>query len=229
MIDTDHNGTKSVTIAGAVTLSFDDGWRSIYENAFPILQQSSIAATHYIISGYLDNSQYPHYMNLGQVRELERAGHEIGCHTVSHRHLLQEPVSLVESEVFLSKAFLSGRGFQVTTFAYPYGEYDDRVLDVVRRAGFSGARGVGRGYNDGSTDKLLLNVQPVKSSTTAREVVGWIEKAVADKTWLILMFHQVDYESREWSTTPEILREIVDFIKNQNVSTVTVNEGLGVL
>ena len=37
---------------GAVSFTFDDGWRSVYENAFPILEAAGVRATHYIVSGY---------------------------------------------------------------------------------------------------------------------------------------------------------------------------------
>jgi peptidoglycan/xylan/chitin deacetylase (PgdA/CDA1 family) len=93
----------------------------------PILRRFSVVATHYVITGYLDDSQYPHYMNLERVSEVERAGHEIGCHTVSHRHLPRELESLVEAEVSLSKESLFDHGFRVTSFAYPYGEYEAAI------------------------------------------------------------------------------------------------------
>src|SRR5258705_10567003 len=108
-----HNDSK---LSGAVTLSFDDGWKSVYENAFPLLEQAGIKATHYIVSGYLDDSQFPLYMNTRDIRELNRMGHEIGCHTSSHRHLPRESDRIIESEVRLSLEYLRELKVQIETF-----------------------------------------------------------------------------------------------------------------
>jgi peptidoglycan/xylan/chitin deacetylase (PgdA/CDA1 family) len=212
-----------------VTLTFDDGWRSVYENAFPILDRTGIKATHYIISGCLDDAQFPAYMNAEQVTDLSRRGHEIGCHTAGHKHLPQETDSIIESEVVLSLKYLRNLGIPVDTFAYPYGEYDERVLTTVGGAGFLGARSILRGFNDQSTDRFLLECQAVKVSTRLPEVIAWIESARAQDKWLILMFHQIDEEGREWSSRPEMLAEIVKHLQEHRVRTITVREGLRAL
>jgi peptidoglycan/xylan/chitin deacetylase (PgdA/CDA1 family) len=211
---------------GGITLTFDDGWRSIYDNAFPILRRAGIKATYYIVSGYLDASQFPLYMSIDHVRELYRARHEVGCHSVSHRHLPQEPDALVESEIVCSKQFLSRCGFNAETFAYPFGEYDERVIATVTRAGFIGARSIQKGFNDSSTDPMLLRIQAVKVNTKLSEVIAWINLARSQDKWLILMFHQIDEEGREWSARPETLEQIVGEIQRRSVKTVTVAEGL---
>jgi peptidoglycan/xylan/chitin deacetylase (PgdA/CDA1 family) len=211
---------------GAVTLSFDDGWKSIYDNGFPILKRAGFKATHYIVSGYLDESQFALYMHMEEVKELELAGHEIGCHSVSHRHLPQEPFNLIQGEVVLAKKYLANHGITSETFAYPYGEFDDCVVDVVKTAGFRGARCTERGFNDEMTDPFLLKVQAVKVSTQLFEVVEWLDQAIAENKWLILMFHQIDTEGREWSCRPEMLQNIVDEIARRGIRPVTVREML---
>jgi len=50
-------------------------------------------------------------------------------------------------------------------FAYPFGEYDKRVISTVKQPGFSGARSVIRGFNDRTTDHYLLRCQAVKVTT----------------------------------------------------------------
>jgi peptidoglycan/xylan/chitin deacetylase (PgdA/CDA1 family) len=210
-------------------LSFDDGWKSIYDNAFPLLQKARVKSTHYIVSGYLDAMQFPHYVNIEHIVDLQQAGHEIGCHTVSHRHLPQEPDALIRDEIVLSKTYLERLSVHVATFAYPYGEYDKRVVATVKDAGFECARSTIRGFNDTQTERFLLKVQAVKSSTNFDEITAWINRALEDGTWLILMFHQIDYGGREWSTTPEMLASILDYLNGKNAKTVTVSEGIKML
>ena len=211
---------------GLVTLSFDDGWKCIYDNAFPLLEKAGVKSTHYIITGYLDAVQMPQYMNAEHILALQKAGHEIGCHTVAHKHLPVEPDELIRDEINLSKAYLQKLDINAESFAYPYGEYDDRVVQVVKDAGFLCARSTIRGFNDQDTDPLLLKVQAVKVDTKVSEVSSWIDQALKDKTWLILMFHQIDHGGREWSTTPEILSEILDYINLKQIQPVTVSDGM---
>ena len=54
---------------GAVSLSFDDGWRCSYEQGLPILDEAQLPSTHYIISGCLDDQQFPRYMNVDHLRD----------------------------------------------------------------------------------------------------------------------------------------------------------------
>jgi peptidoglycan/xylan/chitin deacetylase (PgdA/CDA1 family) len=209
-----------------ISLSFDDGWKVTYENASPLFRECGVKTSHYIISGTLDDEQFPRYMNLDQVRQLEKEGHEIGCHTVSHKHLLDESQSIIEEEIFLSLKYLRNQGLHIETFAYPYGQYDDRVLDVAEKAEFKGARSTIPGFNDKRTDPFLLKCQAVKVDTKLAEIVEWIDHARTHKVWLILMFHQIDHEGRAWSTTPEVLKEILDYIKESKLKVVTVRDGL---
>src|SRR3989449_7726027 len=84
---------------GAVSLSFDDGWRCSYEQGLPILDEMQLPSTHYIISGCLDDQQFPRYMNVDHLRDLTARGHEIGCHTASHKRLPTETQRIIEEEI----------------------------------------------------------------------------------------------------------------------------------
>jgi hypothetical protein len=100
------------------------------------------------------------------------------------------------------------------------------VLTAVKTAGFKGARSVIRGFNDESTEKFLLRTQAVKATTSVSDVIEWVEYARNQSKWLILMFHQIDWEGREWSARPETLAKIVNHLENHDVKTITVRQGL---
>ena len=210
---------------GLISLSFDDGWRSVYDNAFPVLKRAGLAGTFYIVTGYLDSEQLPLYLNFDHVRELYDAQHEIGCHTVSHRHLPQEPDALVESEIRCSRHWLLKRGIDVKTFAYPFGEFDERIVTAVKGAGFIAARSIIDGFNNYSTNPLLLETKAVQVHTTVSDVRDWIQYAEKQRVWLILTFHQIDEEGRSWSTKPQTFVEIVKEVQESGLATVTVAEG----
>jgi peptidoglycan/xylan/chitin deacetylase (PgdA/CDA1 family) len=165
-------------------------------------------------------------MNAEQVQDLAKRGHEIGCHTASHKHLPEETETLIKEEVVLSKKYLEKLVGPVETFAYPWGEYDDRVFEVVKQAGFRGARSVYEGFNDATADLFLLKCKAVMVKTSVSEVRAWIDFARKNEVWLILMFHQIDHEGRAWSSAPETLKEIVDYLLDTKIAMITVQEGI---
>jgi len=60
-------------------------------------------------------------------------------------------------------------------------------------------------------------------------VIDWIQSARTLDKWLILMFHQIDEEGRAWSARPEMLAEVVKYLRENDVHTMTVREGLKAL
>jgi len=88
----------------------------------------------------LGGDQVPDFarvMSWEQVRELERAGHEIGSHSLSHPLLAELPDARVKHEVEDSRRQLSEAiGAPVHSFCYPGGSYDARVIAAVRSAGY---------------------------------------------------------------------------------------------
>lgn len=146
-IDTPPPGRREFAV------TFDDGYRDNHAYAAPILRRLGVPATFLISTGYLDDQRpfpwraarmslddemgFP--LRRSQVRELARTGFEIGSHTVSHPHLTHLSDEQVLGELQGSKRQieeLSGRACHF--MAYPFGSIDARVVEVVRRAGFSG-------------------------------------------------------------------------------------------
>ncbi|QLA20738.1 polysaccharide deacetylase family protein [Desulfolutivibrio sulfoxidireducens] len=76
--------------AGMLTLTFDDGLRSVHSHAFPILQQYGIPATTGIIAARLKRGD-DDFMSVPQVRELVQAGWEVASHGLTHRRPVDIP------------------------------------------------------------------------------------------------------------------------------------------
>lgn len=220
-----ENGSASLS-QGAVSLNFDDGWLSSYEQAYPLLQKSGLKATYYIFTDALnDPSQY---MAIGQVAQLQAAGNEIGCHSKSHADLTQISPSQLSDEINGAKTYLASQGILTTTFAYPYGSYSATVQDAIKQAGFSAARSSNTGYNSKGSGAYNLSIQSVENTTTLEQIKGWINSAKNEKTWLILLFHKVlsDTAGEQYATTPQTLQGIADYLKAQNVPVITNAKGV---
>lgn len=133
----------------SVVITIDDGYRDTYEIARPILRRHGFSATLYPVSGRLSEgndwddggaaSGRP-LLSPGQLREMRGEGFEVGAHTRTHRSLAGLPPEESADEVERSRRDLEEvLGEPVATFAYPYGELDEEAVEIVGRAGFSGA------------------------------------------------------------------------------------------
>lgn len=138
-----------------IVLTFDDGYRDFYTDAYPILKKYNVKATQYVISGFLDR---PNYMLTSQVQELAKNGLiEIGAHTVDHLWLKGLPSSTVSFEINQSKKQLEDIiKKSVVSFAYPYGAFDTQAIDTVMNAGFSSAVTTVLGIDQPQSNKFFL-------------------------------------------------------------------------
>jgi peptidoglycan/xylan/chitin deacetylase (PgdA/CDA1 family) len=214
-----------------VSLVFDDGWTSQYQNAVPILNSAGIRGTFAIMPNYMFDADISantnlYYINTAQTQNLASMGHEIASHTLSHADLTSLDYVTMADEVVRSRSLLQWAGlWSVTTMIYPYGSYSPSVQDVVRNAWYTTARMVNPGYSASYTDRYALSTQSVNVDTPLWQVQEWINTARANNEWLILTFHQIDYSRSPYSSTPETLQGIVDSIRQVGITPVTVREG----
>lgn len=210
----------------AVSISIDDGWKSAITAAFPILQKHALPATFFIVTEFLPDSHFPHYLNAGDLAVLNQAGHEIGAHTHTHRHLPQLAAEEYREEILRSKIELEKLGLYPISFAYPYGEYTDHIIGMVEQLGFRGAKSVIHGLNATGTDPYRLCHQGVHADTPFEEIAKWIDEANDQNSWLILTFHQIDRQGRQYSTTPEMFDRVCSYLKRKNIPVKTIGEVL---
>lgn len=127
-------------------LTFDDAYVSVYETAFPLLQQYDWPFTIFVPSGLI-GSNAGLYASWDQLREMGEAGATLANHSVNHAYLLErlqgedENVWLnrIEQEVVQAEQqILQQTGQSHKLHAYPYGEYDTRIQQLVERLGYIG-------------------------------------------------------------------------------------------
>ncbi len=211
-----------------VSLDFDDGWLSTYQNALPILSAAGMKSTQYIISGSLTD---PQYANATQILAMQSQGHEIGSHSKTHPYLTTLDVPQMQDEIAGSKSTLESLGVNsIRSFDYPYGDWNNPVVQVVQQSGYLGARTVETGFNYRDGNPLLLKVQAVNSDTSVAQVEQWIDQAAAQNTWLILIFHKIqnsgDDTSDVYWTSLGNLQQIVDYLASKSAKVVTASEGI---
>ncbi|MCQ9377385.1 polysaccharide deacetylase family protein [Methyloversatilis sp. XJ19-49] len=149
-----HTVTQSEMLAGgpalqprSVAITFDDGYAdNLY--AMESLRSRGMRGTWFIASGSIgrtpqwteEGQPRGRMLDTGELRAMQQMGIEIGAHSVSHRRLTLLNADELRSEVSDSRSVLEDLlGQSVSSFAYPYGEYDERCTEAVRSAGYSSA------------------------------------------------------------------------------------------
>ena len=156
-----------------ILLTFDDGYRDFYTDAYPILKKYQVKATQYVISGFLG---YQNHLLKGQLQEIAQDGLvEIGAHTVHHVWLKGQLFKTVADEIFQSKASLEKLiNKPVVSFAYPFGAFDQQVRETVRNFGFSSALSTIPGAEQKQENKYFLyRLRP--GGRTGKTLLAWLE------------------------------------------------------
>jgi peptidoglycan/xylan/chitin deacetylase (PgdA/CDA1 family) len=132
-----------------IILTFDDGYADFYTTALPALRCHGFTATLYVTTGFVggtsrwlaanEDTTRP-MLTWTQLAEINAHGIECGAHSHTHPPLDMLPLEAVSEEIVRSKNLLEEHlGQAVTSFAYPFGYYSDRVQQIVREAGFTSA------------------------------------------------------------------------------------------
>jgi len=247
-----------ITASGFVSIDFDDGYQSMYDNGLPIFDAAGIRTTQYIITGNTLGGTIVNpdlgpvgigndgYLTWAEVQSMAANGHEIGAHTRTHQSLSTlctvpacSVADTLTNEINGSKADLIAQGFNPLTFAYPYGDYGYPYSTVglaVQSAGFFGARDSDQGYNGPASGNgaimpfyVWCEAGETDMNTTLAMLTGYIDYAVANKLWLVLLFHRVDDNTPDdvaTSISSTILQGVATHIVTNNINTVTNYEGL---
>jgi peptidoglycan/xylan/chitin deacetylase (PgdA/CDA1 family) len=147
-----------------VILTFDDGYRSTLDIAWPLLRAHAFDAMTFLVTGQIggtnvwDPGERPAALLSAQdVLALRREGMTFGSHTRTHRPLTRLPIAAVEDELRASRHDLEALlGEPVPTIAYPFNNQNRAIRQAARQAGYTaGVRGTGR-MNRRGTDPLAL-------------------------------------------------------------------------
>ena len=159
---------EAITVGAAlpsrpVVITFDDGWRSVYDEAFPIMQELRMTGVVYLVSSGIYSD--PTMMHVAELEELAAAGWEIGSHTRTHPDLTQCAESLAD-EIRGSRTDLEmALGLPVRTLAYPFGGMDERVSSAMWSGGYSAGVGLGSSWEHNRWTLHYLNRIEVYGTT----------------------------------------------------------------
>ena len=164
-----------------VAFSIDDAYKSFYTNALNIFKKYNYPFTLFV---YVESTQkkYPDFMTWEEIKETSKYG-EIALHSYGHKHLTK----LSNEEIFVDtkKAydmFVEKLGFKPLGYTYPFGEYDERVKDVIKKFDFEYIANQNNGSVNSKSDIFDINRVALVGDVNLKEKLkyktleaNWIE------------------------------------------------------
>jgi len=149
-----------------IVITIDDGFKSTYTLAYPVLKKYNFPATLFIYTNFIEKNNGS--LTWEEIREMTKNNIEIGSHTLSHCNLLKYKknenyetyFTRIRREIFLSKEILESKiGRKVKFFAYPYGAYGSTIKDLAVQASYEGIFNANSMNNTLTADPFSLNRQ----------------------------------------------------------------------
>lgn len=121
---------KVQNIDKPVIITFDDGYEDNYLNAYPILKKYNLKATIFLAVGLVGN---PSILNTEQIKAMSDLV-SFQSHTLTHQYLTKLGDDELEKELAYSKSKIEEITNQkVDVLAYPFGDYDQRVMNCAKK------------------------------------------------------------------------------------------------
>lgn len=159
----------------AVVVTFDDGYKSFLEHAYPVLKELGFTATLFVYTDYVGAGR--NAMTWDELRGLAREGFDIQGHTRTHGDLRRKPGEAdadfnrrMQQELGAPQALFQrhlGRTAQI--IAYPYGYQDDEVIQRVKEYGYLAAFTVHREGNPSFVYPLRAHRSQIYSEMTLED------------------------------------------------------------
>jgi peptidoglycan/xylan/chitin deacetylase (PgdA/CDA1 family) len=206
-----------------VSITFDDGWQSAYEEAVPLMQERGFAGTFYVNPATIETAQF---MTAGELTALRRAGHEIGAHGYEDADLTAVSADRIDYQIRKGLDELADAGLATDTLATPLGRTDAQV-DWYARQYVETVRGMHSGINTRQNlDPYDLRVFYVDDQTTPDVLAEALAETHRAHGWLILVYHQIAGVQSDGSDRSTITRSALaaqlDVIRDSGIAVEPV-------
>jgi peptidoglycan/xylan/chitin deacetylase (PgdA/CDA1 family) len=185
----DFLARKKDVPAKSVVITFDDGYKDNYVEAYPILKKYNFTAVSFIITGYVTSKLHPYvpeeiqYLSLHEIEKgcdvFEYQSHTYNLHQREKNrfnqdasYLLTKPADQIEKDLMASLRNLEGRK---QAFAYPYGEYSPETVSSIIKLGFRMAFTVEKKAAERGDRIYEIPRLPVVAETTLEEFKEYVK------------------------------------------------------
>jgi peptidoglycan/xylan/chitin deacetylase (PgdA/CDA1 family) len=217
-----------------VTLTFDDGLRSQFERAVPVLDRYGLPATFFLVAntdpiftdGWAEENGFEWHKidwskeDLALLKGMVARGHEIGAHTITHKRnsIAANPAF----EATESKRLIEGwLGNEIPSFCYPFYDTIGVLKEPAIQAGFRQARAGRQNSYYASTDALdRLAVDCRQIAQTGEDVNAWVRPGC----WHVVTFHGIGGDQDGWVpiTEDEFERQMGELARLRDSGAVEI-------
>jgi peptidoglycan/xylan/chitin deacetylase (PgdA/CDA1 family) len=225
-----------------VFLTFDDGYKSQYTNAKPILDKYGFKATFSIVCNYVGSGD--NRMTWEEIKSLQQQGHDIASHTMNHYDLSKLPSQKVEYEVAQSKQCLLDQGINPKSFAYPFNRGSDNPSVINTVANYYDLARTGTGplahlscSNDCATNKYSImgwshDAERKDNAYNDQQMLERFIKVVNSQSKYnihnefnavpILIWHKIDNTLEEYSTSISLFESEMRYLYENGFTVLTM-------
>ncbi|GJL96700.1 MAG: polysaccharide deacetylase [Hyphobacterium sp.] len=210
-----------------VSISFDDFPKSAVAVGARELEQRNWRGTYYAAAGFAcTNTHHGAMFDADDISRLQKAGHEIACHTLNHVDLGQADSATTEAQSDANRDALKKLGLKggLPAFAYPYGEAAPGNK-LVLSSRHETLRGVRPGINRAGDDRNLLKAVGIDGGIEGlTKAHAFIDQAAAKPGWLIFYAHDIQDNPTEWGCTPTQFIDVLDHVRETGADVMPVTE-----
>lgn len=220
-----------------ITVTFDDGWESIYTSGLPLLQQYGIPTTQYVLSGVFEDKNY---LTLAQIKSMQQAGHEIACHGIDHADLTTLTAARLQAELEDCKKFFEDKlGARVSHFASPYGSSNNESMTAIMKT-YQSHRDTTGDITTNSVSEADINTErnfdpynihaiSIRRETTTEQIQQAIDYTIAHNGWLVLNYHDVNDSDSIYGVDHATLERQLAAISRANARIVTIGQVMDII
>jgi peptidoglycan/xylan/chitin deacetylase (PgdA/CDA1 family) len=219
---------------GGVIFTFDDNYIDSWVTHRDLFIKYNIKATFFISKPYLLDS-----VKVADLKLLNSDGHEIGSHGMYHLDATEYTELIdhyIDYEVLPALNLLNSYGFQIKSFAYPYGQSSDGI-DSAMSDHFSFLRKATLNYNDTTIDKY----NEIYASANSHNIIysmgidnifqislenienGLLRASERDEV-LVLCAHSIDTLAGDYIIDPEYLENAFKLISKYDIKSMRMSD-----
>ena len=213
--------------APMVSFTFDDLPKSAATLGADILESYGARGTFYVSGGLVGlDARFWATGNADDVVSLHRRGHEVGCHTFSHRRACDRDEGSLTAEIARNRTYLHSLDptMPVETFAYPFG-YGSYARKHQLKSEFRTCRSIMPGVNSGEVDLQFLRAMPLIDRQMSRERIdAAFGEAANTNGWLIFYSHDVADAPSLYGCSPDLMTYTLEAAARRNMPVLTMAE-----
>ena len=204
----------------SIILNFDDGYKGVYDNAFPVMKKHNIPGVVFVITKELNDKNH---ITVEELKGMKANAWEIGSHTICHYNLEETFPQVREHEITGSLKHLFDHGLvssSYASFCSPRGKWNKEIAQIVSTS-YQMARGEELWYFNNQKKYRVEKVIPrvILKKTRINAVKGWIKEARDEDKPLILVFHEIANGGNQYYYPIDKFEKLIELIKDYKVIT----------